>query len=115
MVSPVPLVPLGTSMPRTVQVLAEKRVGCVGVTDGDGQLVGIFTDGDLARSLDRDLSGHLIDDVMTRSPKTVTEQTLAATAMDILNRHNISALIVVDGSKPVGLVHFHDLLKIGVA
>ena len=111
----VPLVPLGTSMPRTVQVLAEKRVGCVGVTDNDGHLVGIFTDGDLARSLDRDLSGHLVDDVMTRSPKTVTEQTLAATAMDILNRHNISALIVVDGAKPVGLVHFHDLLKIGVA
>jgi arabinose-5-phosphate isomerase len=111
----VPLVPLGTPMPDAVHVLAEKRVGCVGVTDGSGLLVGIFTDGDLARNLDRNLGGHTVDDIMTRSPKTVTEKTLAATAMDMLNRHNISALIVVDGHKPVGVVHFHDLLRLGAA
>ena len=111
----IPLVPLGTPMPRAVHVLAEKRVGCVGVVDDQGLLVGIFTDGDLARNIDRDLSGHSVNDIMTRAPKTVTEQTLAATAMDLLNRHNISALMVVEDRKPIGIVHFHDLLRIGVA
>lgn len=111
----VPLVPLGTGMPQAVHLLSDKRFGCVGVVDDQGNLVGIFTDGDLARNIERDISGYTVDDIMTRSPKTVTEQTLAATAMDMLNRHNISALIVVEGKKPVGIVHFHDLLRIGVA
>ena len=111
----VPLVSLGTSMPKAVHILSEKRFGCVGVVDDQGNLVGIFTDGDLARNIERNISGYTVDDIMTRSPKTVTEQTLAATAMDMLNRHNISALIVVEGQKPVGIVHFHDLLRIGVA
>lgn len=111
----VPLVPVGTPMAHAVQVLAEKRVGCVGIIDGSHRLVGIFTDGDLARNIERDLTGYTIDAVMTTQPKTVTEQTLAATAMDLLNRHNISALMVVNGQTPVGVVHFHDLLRIGVA
>ena len=111
----IPLVALGTGMPQAVHLLSEKRFGCVGVVDDQGNLVGIFTDGDLARNIERDISGYTVDDIMTRSPKTVTEQTLAATAMDLLNRHNISALIVVEGKKPVGIVHFHDLLRIGVA
>lgn len=111
----VPLVSQGTGMPQAVHLLSEKRFGCVGVVDDGGNLVGIFTDGDLARNIERDISGYTVDDIMTRSPKTVTEQTLAATAMDLLNRHNISALIVVEGQKPVGIVHFHDLLRIGVA
>ncbi|WP_421857259.1 KpsF/GutQ family sugar-phosphate isomerase [Oricola sp.] len=113
--SEVPLVATGTPMSTAVHVLAEKRVGCVGVVDQAGLLVGIFTDGDLARNIERDLTGHSVDHIMTTSPKTVTEQTLAASAMDLLNRHNISALIVVKGRKPVGVVHFHDLLRIGVA
>ena len=111
----VPLVQTGTPMSRAVQVLAEKRVGCVGVIDEAGLLVGIFTDGDLARNIERDLTGQSVDRIMTTSPKTVSEQTLAATAMDLLNRHNISALIVVEESRPIGIVHFHDLLRIGVA
>lgn len=110
-----PLVPAGTPMPQAVQVLSAKRFGCVGVIDADGLLAGIFTDGDLARNIENNLSGLLVDDIMTRTPKTVTEQTLAATAMDLLNRHNISALMVVEGRKPVGILHFHDLLRIGVA
>lgn len=110
-----PLVPLGTPMPEAVQVLASKRFGCVGVIDAQGLLAGIFTDGDLARNIGSDLAGCLVDDIMTRTPKTVGMQTLAATAMDLLNRHNISALMVVEDRKPVGIVHFHDLLRIGVA
>nr|WP_281048101.1 KpsF/GutQ family sugar-phosphate isomerase [Shinella zoogloeoides] len=111
-----PLVALGTSMPDAVHMLAQKRYGCVGVVDGAGTLVGIVTDGDIARNLSRNLSELTVDEVMTRSPKTVKPATLATAALGLLNQHNISALIVTDEAfRPVGIVHFHDLLRIGAA
>ena len=111
-----PLVALGTSMPEAVHLLALKRYGCVGVVNGEGVLVGIVTDGDIARNLSRNLAELIVDDVMTRSPKTVKPATLATAALGLLNQHNISALIVTDETfRPVGIVHFHDLLRIGAA
>ena len=112
----VPLVKLGTGMREAVTTLAKMRFGCVGVIDDDGCLCGIVTDGDIARNLGTSLAEMLVDEVMTRNPKTVKQTTLATSAMAVLNRHNISALIVVDEARqPVGIVHFHDLLRIGVA
>ncbi|MET3778015.1 arabinose-5-phosphate isomerase [Rhizobium alvei] len=112
----VPLVPKGTSMPEAVSVLSHKRFGCVGVVDDSGRLCGIVTEGDMARNLARDLSVLNVDDVMTRDPKTVRENALATSAMALLEQHNISALIVVDDERrPIGIVHFHDLLRVGVA
>jgi arabinose-5-phosphate isomerase len=108
-----PVVPLGTKMPEAVMMLARKRFGCVCIIDGEGRLVGIVTDGDLARNLHRNMSELAVEDIMTRQPKTVKPQTLAGAAMGLLNDHHISALIVVDGDKPAGIVHFHDLLRIG--
>ncbi len=111
----VPTVLLGTSMPEAAMVLSRKRFGCVCVVDQDGMLAGIVTDGDLARHLDKDVSAMRVDDLMTRSPKTVDRATLAAVATGIINEFNISALPVVEGGRPVGIVHFHDLLRIGAA
>ncbi|MCF6367785.1 KpsF/GutQ family sugar-phosphate isomerase [Rhizobium halophilum] len=114
--SRVPLVPKGTPLPTAVMTLSEMRFGCVGVVDEDGCLCGVVTDGDLARGLNLNLSAMIVDDIMSQSPKTVQEKTLATTAMAILNQYNISALIVVnDDNRPVGIVHFHDLLRVGVA
>lgn len=111
-----PLVPLGTSMPAAVLLLSQKHYGCVGVVNDSGKLVGIVTDGDIARNLSRNLAELNVDDIMTRAPKTVRPTTLATAALGLLNQHNISALIVTDEtSAPVGIVHFHDLLRIGVA
>ncbi|MDW6025052.1 KpsF/GutQ family sugar-phosphate isomerase [Mesorhizobium sp. BAC0120] len=110
-----PIVPLGTKMPEAVMMLAKKRFGCVCVTDGDGRLAGIVTDGDLARNLHLNLSELAVEDVMTREPKTVKPQTLAGVAMALLNDHHISALIVIEDDMPVGVVHFHDLLRLGAA
>ncbi len=112
----IPVVPRGTLLPEAASVLSKKRFGCVGVVNADGSLAGIITNGDLARNMDRDLSTVAVDDIMIRSPKTVRGSTLATTAMALLNDHNISALIVIDDhNHPVGIVHFHDLLRIGVA
>ncbi|MCT8989852.1 KpsF/GutQ family sugar-phosphate isomerase [Chelativorans sp. SCAU2101] len=111
----IPIVPPGTKMPDAVMTLSKKRVGCVCVVDGDGRLAGIITDGDLARNLHRNLAELVVDDIMTRAPKTVRPDMLASQAMALLNQHAISALVVTEDDRPVGIVHFHDLLRIGVA
>lgn len=112
----IPLVEKGTPLPTAVMTLSQMRFGCVGVLDEEGRLCGIVTDGDLARGLNLNLSQMVVDDIMTGNPKTVTEDMLATAAMGLLNKHNISALIVTDEDRrPVGIVHFHDLLRVGVA
>jgi arabinose-5-phosphate isomerase len=111
-----PLVPRGTPLRQAISTLSKKHFGCVGVLDDEGRLCGIVTDGDIARNLDRTLSELNVDDIMTVNPKTVRPTTLATGAMAVLNNHNISALLVIDDDRrPVGLIHFHDLLRIGVA
>ena len=106
----------GTPLPQAISTLSKMRFGCVGVLDADGRLCGIVTDGDIARNLGRSLAELNVDDIMTIDPKTVRATTLATGAMAVLNNNNISALLVVDEDRrPIGLVHFHDLLRIGVA
>lgn len=111
----VPLAALGTTMPDAVRTLAQKKVGCVCVVDGEGRLAGIVTDGDLARNLNRNLAETTVDEVMTRTPKTIEPKMFAGAAIALLNKHNISALVVVENERPIGIVHFHDLLRIGAA
>lgn len=111
----IPVVSLGTKMPEAVRTLAEKRAGCVCVVDGGGKLVGIITDGDLGRNLHRNLAETIVDDIMTKSPKTIEPSLMAGAAIGLINKHNIGALVVVENEMPVGLVHFHDLFRIGAA
>lgn len=111
----IPLAPLGTKMPDAVHTLSKKRVGCVCIVDSGGKLAGIVTDGDVARNLDRNLAEIPVDEIMTSTPKTIEANALAGEAMAMLNRHAISALIVAENGRPVGIVHFHDLLRLGVA
>ena len=110
-----PLVASGTSMAEAIVQISQKGFGCVAVTGADGQLAGIITDGDLRRHIGDGLLARTVDEVMTRSPKTVDPDTLAATALQIVNSSAITTLMVVDGGRPVGIVHLHDLLRIGVA
>ncbi|MNI94027.1 Arabinose 5-phosphate isomerase KdsD [compost metagenome] len=70
----------------------------------------------MARNLSRNLAEMTVDDIMTRSPKTVKKSVLATSALATLEKFHIGALIVIDDdNRPIGLVHFHDLLRIGVA
>lgn len=112
----VPLVLSGTMAPEAVMTLSLRKFGCVGVVNPDGRLIGIVTDGDVARNLGRNLIDQPIDAIMTSNPKTIAPTALASTAMAILNKNAIGALIVTDQHQtPIGIVHFHDLLRIGVA
>ncbi|MBN9071854.1 MAG: KpsF/GutQ family sugar-phosphate isomerase [Rhizobiales bacterium] len=111
----IPTAARGTLMPEAVMTLSRKQVGCVCVLEADGTLAGIVTDGDVARNLHRDLRNVSVDEVMTTTPKTATPDTLAGKAMAMLNEFKISALVITEENRPVGIVHFHDLLKIGAA
>jgi arabinose-5-phosphate isomerase len=113
--SSIPLVALGTSMADAVVEMSSKGFGCVGITDKLGNLIGIITDGDLRRHMRPDLLEARVDEVMTRAPKTVRPEQLASEALEIINASEITALIVTDAGKPVGIVHFHDLLRAGIA
>lgn len=111
-----PLVAMGTFLPEAVMTLSAKRFGCVCIVDAEEKLVGIITDGDLARHLDRNLAELKVEEVMTADPKTAHPDMLSGVATGLINDLNISALVVVDETKrPVGIVHFHDLLRIGAA
>src|ERR1700753_584457 len=111
----VPLRPLAPRMSHALVEMSSKGFGCVGIIDNSGHIVGIVTDGDLRRHMRPDLMTALVDDVMTKNPKTIGRDLLAREGLDILNSSKITALIVTDAQKPVGIVHLHDILRAGVA
>lgn len=111
----IPLVKAGTGMRDAIMEITGKGFGCVGVVAEDGSLSGIITDGDLRRKINLDLLSMTVDEVMTRSPKTIKPDMLVAKALDIANASSITALMVTDKDRPVGIIHIHDLLRIGAA
>jgi arabinose-5-phosphate isomerase len=111
----VPLKPIGTKMSDAMVEMTAKGFGCVGIVDSSGQIVGIVTDGDLRRHMRPDLTAALVDEIMTRNPKTIGRDTLAGEALELLNSSKITTLIVTDTNRPVGIIHLHDLLRAGVA
>jgi arabinose-5-phosphate isomerase len=110
-----PLVASGTGMQDAILELSRKGFGCVAVTSADGALIGIITDGDIRRHIGSDLLAMSVDQVMTKGPKTAGPDTLVATALQTINTSAITSLMVVEGTRPIGLVHLHDLLRIGAA
>ena len=110
-----PLVCLGTPMSAAIVEMSAKSFGCVAITDRDDRLVGIITDGDLRRHMRADLLDARVEDIMTRSPKTVRPDQIASEVLELLNASKITAALVVEHERPIGIVHLHDLLRIGVA
>jgi arabinose-5-phosphate isomerase len=112
-----PLVGRDLPMRQAIPVISGKRLGMAAVTAGDGALVGIITDGDLRRALQRcpDLLDRPAGSVMTPTPKVIDRTELAAKAVQIMERHAITSLLIVDDhGRPEGVIHLHDLLKAGV-
>ena len=113
--SDIPLAAVGTRMSEAIAEMTAKTFGCVGITDRRGLLVGIITDGDLRRHMSANLLDLKVEEVMTSQPKTVRPDQLVTEALELLNSMKKTQLIVVDAGRPVGVVHFHDLLRAGVA
>ncbi|NND49937.1 MAG: KpsF/GutQ family sugar-phosphate isomerase [Rhizobiales bacterium] len=110
-----PLAPPGLPMSEVLVIMTAKRLGCVGIVDGAGHLAGIITDGDLRRKMHPQLLAATAGEVMTPGPKAVSPATLASKALELINASQITSLFVVEAGRPVGVVHLHDLLRIGVA
>jgi arabinose-5-phosphate isomerase len=111
-----PTISAGVSTGEAIVEMTSRGFGCVAVLDGAGKLSGIISDGDLRRHMGPTLTTTPVEAVMTKNPKTIGLNTLAVEALDVINRNKITALFVLDGTgKPVGIVHVHDLLRIGVA
>jgi arabinose-5-phosphate isomerase len=111
----VPRVRSGATLAVAIAEISAKGFGCVAVCDVDDRLLGIVTDGDLRRQMRPDLLGAPVDQIMTRTPKTIAPDALVAKALEIVSR-KITALLVVGADRRlVGIVHFHDLLRLGAA
>lgn len=111
-----PVVGADTPMQDVLLAMTEKSLGIAGVTDSAGRLIGTITDGDLRRKIDGLLS-QSASDVMTVDPKTIVEGTYAEDAFAIMAVNKITALFVMDADAPdmpIGLVHIHDLNRIGI-
>jgi arabinose-5-phosphate isomerase len=110
-----PIVAAGTRMSDAIVEMTTKGFGSVGIVDAQGHLAGIITDGDLRRHMQPTLLQQTVEDVMTCAPLTISSDQLASEALELLNSQKKTVLFVVDAKRPVGLVHMHDLLRIGVA
>ena len=108
-----PLVAETLGMGEVLLAITRSGFGVVGVTDADGRLAGIITDGDLRRHLDG-LMSHKAGEVMTRNPRTIPPEALAGEALALMNDRKITCLLVTEGPTAIGILHVHDCLRAGV-
>jgi arabinose-5-phosphate isomerase len=111
-----PLVGPGTRLAEALFEMTKKRLGCVGVIEG-GRLVGIVTDGDLRRHMAPDIFDRTAGEIMTPNPRTIEARALAVEAVAVMNGppRPVTVLFVVEDGRPVGALHLHDCLKVGIA
>ncbi len=113
-----PVLTPASSFKKAINVISEKGLGLALITDSSGRLEGIFTDGDIRRTVQNhdNISDLTIKDVMTKNPKTIQKDDLAAKALQIMEQYSITSLVILSEDRiPEGIIHIHDLLKAGVA
>ncbi|MBE6459092.1 MAG: KpsF/GutQ family sugar-phosphate isomerase [Alphaproteobacteria bacterium] len=113
----IPLVVEEASMQEVLLTMTSKMLGCVGIVNDKGELIGIITDGDLRRCMSSDILTRKASSVMTQNPKVIAPDVLAAEALNTMNNtgKGITQLFVVQDKKPIGIIHIHDCLRVGVA
>ena len=111
-----PLVGPDTLLKDVILEISSKRLGCTAVVDNDNNLLGIITDGDLRRMLQKDINIRDVKalNIMSRTPKRIEKDEYAAKALHQMQENNITQLVVMDGQKIAGFIHLHDLLKEGI-
>lgn len=116
----IPLVGEGALMKDVLFVISARRMGVTGVVAADGALKGVITDGDLRRTLEKglDLFSSRAGEIMKLAPKRILRRELAASALQLMERHSITSLFVFEdegSSAPCGIIHLHDILRSGIA
>ncbi len=110
-----PLVSADSRMSEAMLEMTRKCLGCVGVINQEGLLIGIVTDGDLRRHMGDELLVRRAEEVMTRGPQTIESRALAVEALALMNKRAITVLFVTEAQRPVGAIHLHDCLRAGIA
>lgn len=110
----IPLVKENSLMSEVLLEMTSKHIGCTGVTNSEGSLVGIITDGDLRRHIKNDFLQLSASEIMTKNPLEISPETIALETVVLMNKKSITSLFVTDGKKVVGVLHIHDCLRAGV-
>jgi arabinose-5-phosphate isomerase len=114
-----PFVSPEAEMTKAVVEISSKRLGVAIVIDSSKKILGVLTDGDIRRGIEKQGKGFFdtkVGEVMTKNPKTIAEDELAVKALSIMETHSITSLAVPDSDgKAIGVIHLHDILKQGIA
>ena len=115
-INPKPCVHLHTPVKEVITEISRNRLGCTAVLDEANNLIGIVTDGDVRRMLEThdNISQLQAEDIYSKNPKTIHSQTLAIEALNVMKKHDITQLIVMDNGEYAGVLHLHDLLREGI-
>jgi arabinose-5-phosphate isomerase len=114
----IPIISLNATLKEALVEMTSKKLGMTTIINEAGELSGIFTDGDVRRALDNNTDIHLtqIHQIMSKHPKTIPSNMLAADALNLMEDHKITSLVITNPQKkPIGIVHIHDILRAGVS
>lgn len=117
--SQIPLIDQNKTIREAIIEMTSKAIGCTGVIDENNQLIGVFTDGDLRRSLGGDNMEKEVKNFMSKNPIIIKRNTVAIDAIKIMNEKKITSIFVIDGDdgtsrNPIGVIHLHDCLRAGI-
>lgn len=114
----IPKIARSANLKAALVEMTQKKLGMTSVVDDGGKLIGVFTDGDVRRVFDKnaDINSTIIADVMSKMPKTILKDMLAVDALNLMENHKITSLVVTDDQHiPIGIIHIHDILRAGVS
>ncbi len=107
----IPIAAINQRVSEAILEMSSKGQGCVGVISKKEELIGIITDGDLRRHMDKNLLNKKVEDIMTKNPKTLSPTTLVSDALDMMNKKSITNYFITSKKKPIGIIHMHDILR----
>ena len=94
--------------------MSKKRFGCVGVTSKNKKLVGVITDGDLRRHMKNNILEKTAGEIMKKNPKTINKEMFVTNALEIMEKNKITQVFIVQNNKPIGILHIHDCIELGL-
>ena len=110
----VPLVEEKILMNDVIIEMSKKRLGCVGVTSKNKKLVGVITDGDLRRHMKNNILEKTAGEIMKKNPKTINKEMFVTNALEIMEKNKITQVFIVQNNKPIGILHIHDCIELGL-
>ena len=110
----IPLVEEKILMNNVIIEMSKKRLGCVGVTSRNKKLVGVITDGDLRRHMKNNILEKTAREIMKKNPKTINKEMFVTSALELMEKNKITQVFIVQNNKPIGILHIHDCIELGL-